>query len=288
MKSEGGAPPGTPRNPNTAGSKSRPEPESSEGPTPSAAMLDWALAYAKAGTAVFPCKWWPGRGSKAPLVPPPGFHLATTDPTDSGLVDRWPDALIGSPVPTRTCVLDLDPRNGGTIEALTTAFGAPPTHRVRDERPRRWRGATSFTCAPRDLFPQATSRRCAPASTSNWIPDTRSFRRHCTRTPRSRTSGVGRPDTHGSPKPSRVVLAPSPSQQRVSGRPNAGALAGILRRVAEEKDSRNDLLYWAPVGSSRTATRNPHIDAITAAAQHAGLSPLRNPKTINSARKALA
>ena len=43
-------------------------------------QLDWALAYAKNGTPVFPCKWWLGLGSKAPLVPPPGFHLASTDP----------------------------------------------------------------------------------------------------------------------------------------------------------------------------------------------------------------
>ena len=64
-------------------------------------LMDWALAYAKAGTAVFPCKWWPGSGSKAPLVPPPGFHLATTDAHQ--IADWWirgPTHSSAHPYPT--------------------------------------------------------------------------------------------------------------------------------------------------------------------------------------------
>jgi hypothetical protein len=101
---------------------STPEPAESPGPL---SMLEWALAYAKAGTAVFPCKWWPGRGSKAPLVPPPGFHLATIDPHQ--IADwwiQWPDALIGSPVLPTRCAIDIDPRNGGSVETLENLAGA--------------------------------------------------------------------------------------------------------------------------------------------------------------------
>jgi hypothetical protein len=82
-------------------------------------LIGWALAYAKNGTPVFPCKWWDGVGSKAPLVPPPGFHLASTDPAQ--IADwwiRWPYALIGSPVPATRCAIDIDPRNGGSVERL--------------------------------------------------------------------------------------------------------------------------------------------------------------------------
>jgi Bifunctional DNA primase/polymerase, N-terminal len=89
-------------------------------------LMGWALSYAKQGIAVFPCKWWLGIGSKAPLVPPPGFHLATTDPmqiTDWWI--RWPKALIGSPVPESRCVIDIDPRNGGSVEKLEKLTGAP-------------------------------------------------------------------------------------------------------------------------------------------------------------------
>jgi hypothetical protein len=79
----------------------------------------WALHYANQGVPVFPCKWWLGYGSKAPLTPPPGHKAASTDPAQ--IADwwiRWPMALIGSPVPPNRCVIDIDPRNGGTLERL--------------------------------------------------------------------------------------------------------------------------------------------------------------------------
>jgi hypothetical protein len=82
-------------------------------------MLAEALALAARGWAVFPCvergpedKW------KSPYTEH-GFKDATDDP---GRIrawwSRWPAAMIGAPVPPVLLVLDLDPRNGGQLDAL--------------------------------------------------------------------------------------------------------------------------------------------------------------------------
>ena len=76
-----------------------------------------AKAYAAVGLPVFPVA---PRG-KAPLgiLVPRGLHDATTDPA---VIERWwsrrPDANIGLVPPERTIVLDVDPRNGGSLTAL--------------------------------------------------------------------------------------------------------------------------------------------------------------------------
>lgn len=76
-----------------------------------------ALALAACGWAVFPCLEC-GPRAKAPYTAH-GHHEATTDP---GQIrqwwSRWPRAMIGAPVPPGLLVLDLDPRNGGRLDAL--------------------------------------------------------------------------------------------------------------------------------------------------------------------------
>ena len=58
-----------------------------------------------------PANGWLAEWAKAPLLPPPGFHLATTDPVQIRVWwTRWPRALIGAVIPSGVVVLDLDPR----------------------------------------------------------------------------------------------------------------------------------------------------------------------------------
>jgi Bifunctional DNA primase/polymerase, N-terminal len=92
-----------------------------------AAMIVAALELAAAGWAVFPCDWRPGAHEKAPLLPSPGFHLATTDPDQiKAWWTRWPKAMIGVRVLGTFIVIDVDPRNGGSLEALQELAGPLP------------------------------------------------------------------------------------------------------------------------------------------------------------------
>jgi hypothetical protein len=82
-------------------------------------MVDYALAYAAKGWAVFPLI----PGGKKPVIPAweggQGFKDATCDEaTIRAWWERWPDANIGLPIPDGYVVLDVDPRHGGTLEAL--------------------------------------------------------------------------------------------------------------------------------------------------------------------------
>jgi hypothetical protein len=57
-------------------------------------------------------------------------HLdATTDPDKIKMWwKQWPYAMIGAPVPDTLLVIDIDPRNGGSIDALEALVGElPPT-----------------------------------------------------------------------------------------------------------------------------------------------------------------
>jgi hypothetical protein len=76
-------------------------------------MVEWALAYAMRGWAVFPV-----RRDKKPYTE--HGHLDAT--CDLGQIrawwERWPDANIGLPVPERYVVLDVDVKDGAHIDDL--------------------------------------------------------------------------------------------------------------------------------------------------------------------------
>ena len=76
--------------------------------------LAWALRYALQGLAVIPCN------GKVPLTEH-GYHDATTDlETIGAWWQRWPSANIGLPMaPNGLVAIDVDPRNGGTLAALS-------------------------------------------------------------------------------------------------------------------------------------------------------------------------
>ena len=77
--------------------------------------LAWALRYALQGLAVIPCN------GKAPSLTEHGYLDATTDlETIGAWWQRWPSANIGLPMaPNGLVAIDVDPRNGGTLAALS-------------------------------------------------------------------------------------------------------------------------------------------------------------------------
>ena len=88
-------------------------------------MLSAAQELAERGWRVFPCQP-KGLKAKAPLLQ--HGHLDATDDlaTITSWWTRWPHAMIGAPVPEALLVLDIDPRNGGSIEALEELVGSLP------------------------------------------------------------------------------------------------------------------------------------------------------------------
>jgi hypothetical protein len=93
------------------------------------AMLAAAWALAAAAWEVFPGKWT-GPYAKAPMTV--NGHLnATMDPDQIKLWwTKWPNAMIGARVPDNCIVIDIDPRNGGSIEALEEWGPLPATERT--------------------------------------------------------------------------------------------------------------------------------------------------------------
>ena len=89
------------------------------------ALRDAALDLAAERWRILPCIP-AGERAKAPLLVH-GFHDASSDPAViTGWWSRWPGAMIGAVVPDSLLVLDVDPRNGGSIEALEGVLGPLP------------------------------------------------------------------------------------------------------------------------------------------------------------------
>ncbi|MGQ9552978.1 MAG: bifunctional DNA primase/polymerase, partial [Anaerolineae bacterium] len=106
------------------------DPQPVEAPGQELPMLSAALAYARRGWPVFPCR----PKGKEPLSEH-GFKDAATNPaTIKAWWSKWPSANIGIPTGAATFVaLDVDLRHGGdeTLHALDKEHGPlPPTAHV--------------------------------------------------------------------------------------------------------------------------------------------------------------
>lgn len=88
-------------------------------------MVDAALRLASREWRVLPCRE-SGVNAKAPYTQH-GFRDATTAPD---VIRRWwsarPNALIGAVVPSDLIVIDVDPRHGGSVDALVAVLGPLP------------------------------------------------------------------------------------------------------------------------------------------------------------------
>ena len=85
-----------------------------------------ALELASKGWKVFPCRHVTVGEYQAKSPMTKNRHLNATTDADQirAWWGRWPYALIGAVVPDTMIVVDIDPRNGGSVEALGNL---PPT-----------------------------------------------------------------------------------------------------------------------------------------------------------------
>ena len=241
-------------------------------------MLEAAWELAAVCWEVFPCKW-AGPQAKAPVTV--NGHLnATTDPDKiKAWWTKWPNAMIGARVPDSCIVLDLDPRNGGSLGDLEARVGPLPATLTA------WSGRND---GGRHLY----WRRPAGPLTSTKLPTGIDLKVNgYVILPPSIHPATGMPyrwDRHPIahlPIRLRELLRPAPRAVR---RPcgNQGNGAGLIRTVAEAQEgSRNDTLYWAACRAVEDGLIDQIEDELVAAAVSAGETETKARRTAASARK---
>lgn len=247
------------------------------------ALLQDAIMYATdMGMKVLPCK--PnGEQNKAPLIGN-GFKAASADAEQiRSWWEQWPNALIAVAIPDHYLVLDIDPRNGGSLEALEAITGPLPDTLTS------WSGRGD---GGRHLW----FKKSARAISSRQLPkgvDLKAGGRGYVIVPPSLHPATGKPyswtGTQVAELPSQAVDALAPRKPSVTlptpivDRPSN--LDGLVRSVAEAVEGeRNQKLYWA----SCRAFDNGNDDIIQdlfEAALSVGLTESEASATIDSARR---
>ncbi len=243
-------------------------------------MAAAAVELAAAGWSVFPCKWR-GATAKAPLTQN-GFHDATSDLEQvRAWWSRWPKAMIGAPVPSTLLVLDVDPRNGGSIEGLEDVLGPLPATLTA------WSGRGD---GGRHLYYFRPVFRPSAARLPSGIDLKLSG--YCI-VPPSVHPATGRPyvwEHHpiaALPPRALAALRPRPVPARtVRTRTGRGSGAGLVRTVQESSEgNRNEALFWAACRAVEDGLPESVLDELTAAAVANGLPERAVANTVKSARK---
>ena len=213
-------------------------------------ILPDVLALAACGWAVFPCIER-GPRAKSPRTAH-GHHEATTDPAQiRAWWARWPRAMIGAPVPPSLLVLDLDPRNGGQLDAL------PPLPVTLTAWSGRGDGGRHFYFTrPAGTFTSTRLPRGWDLKVSGYCI-----------LPPSPHPATGQPytwDEHDpAPLPAAVreLLRPQPARPllRQPAQGSGRHLAGFV--ASQEHGNVNDALYWA---AKRAALQGILTDALAA------------------------
>lgn len=283
--------------PGASSSKSNAELQYTEpGPRAVNDLLTHALNYGRNGVRVFPCyeseatpedcrsgcRECRGHGEKSPYTKR-GFHDAATDPKQ--IIDwwiRWPSALIGAPVPPGRCIIDFDPRHGGTVAKLEDLVGhLTPTLTV-------WSGRND---GGHHLF----YRRPQGELVSTKLPkgiDLKDAGKGYTILPPSPHPLTGQP-YRWETKPINNMSA-SLAQTLMYTRPIAhwpsvpseGRLAGLLKTMINaEPNTRNKTLHWCGCRVAEANYSDSAWDALAQAALAAGLPEREIQSTLRSARR---
>ena len=226
-------------------------------------MIADALESAAAGWEIFPCKW-AGPAAKAPLTLN-GHHDATTNPDKiKAWCTKWPHAMIGAKVPDSAIVIDIDPRNGGSIETLEAITCVVPATLTA------WSGRND---GGRHLY----FLRPAGPLTSTKLPDGIDLKvnGYCILPP-SIHPVTGEPyrwDHHPAatvPFRLRELLRPAPRPVHLH-RSNGGTGAGLVCTVAEAPErKRHNALVWASYRARDDGILDQITDELVAAAVAAG------------------
>jgi hypothetical protein len=243
-------------------------------------MLAAALDLAAHSWNVFPCDWIAGDHEKAPMLPSPGYHLATTDPEQiRRWWRRWPKAMIGAKVPDSMLVIDIDPRKGGNVDELDEVAGPLPDTLTA------WSGRND---GGRHLY----YLRPACAITSTRLPQGIDLKvnGYCI-VPPSIHPTTGQPyrwsTSDVAPLPHRLHellrLVPQPIRTYTSTIKNG---SGLIRKVATATNgTRHDVLVWAAFRARDDGILNDIADDLIAAAASTGETEASARRTIASVQR---
>jgi hypothetical protein len=268
------------------GNKTRPPTEERTGPSKTsggrtASLSSAALELAANGWPVFPCRWC-GESAKAPLTI--NGHLdATTNPDKiKTWWQQWPHAMIGAAVPDSLLVIDIDPRNRGSLEALNDLVGDIPDTLTA------WSGRNDGGCHLYFLRPHGTL-------TSTRLPEGIDLKINGYMImPPSIHPATGQPyrwDDHPVaclPYGLRELLRPAPQPVKTyrSGS-SSKASAGLVRTVAGAAEGqRNRILFWASCRAVEKGVIDQIEDELVDAALTNGLTETAARRTVASARRA--
>ncbi|MGO1539707.1 MAG: bifunctional DNA primase/polymerase [Leucobacter sp.] len=251
------------------------------------ATIQDALSLAAAGWRILPLR------GKIPLTRH-GVKDASANPDQ---VRQWwagrAQHNIGARVPGHLMVLDLDPRNGGTLNHLEAAHGGPLPETLTVYSGRGDGG--------RHLYYRHPGGRLSARRLPEGI-DVKTESGYCVMPP-SMHPDTGQPyqwgsGQHPAPLPqSLLTLLQPPAPKRAEYTPlhtgnngrdtqaklakRAGKLAQHVAAAAE--GNRNARLFWAACQAVRDGHPRPTFDLLAEAAQHSGLSDSEAWQTINSA-----
>lgn len=244
-----------------------------------------ALELAEAGWEVLPLR------GKIPTTAH-GVKDASADPAQ---VRRWwaggARHNVGARVPSALLVLDIDPQNGGTLEALAEAAGGflPPTLTVVSGR-----GIGGRHLYYRHPGGEVSSRRLPPGI------DVKTDRGYCV-VPPSLHPATGRPYTWEGEAvaqlPAQLIALLRPEVRQTPQRSGTGSMprtplalraAHLARHVESATEGgRNARLFWAACQAIRDGHPPETFDLLEGAAMVAGLSQTEAARTIASAHRSV-
>lgn len=250
--------------------------------------LDDALSYAAQGWRVLPLR------GKIPLTPH-GVKDASCDPAQ---LHRWwangAQHNLGAQVPGHLVVLDFDPRNGGTVEALEQLLEAPLPDTLTAHSGRGDGGQHRYYLHPGGSL----TAKNLPAGI-----DVKTATGYCV-IPPSLHPDTGKPYIWASraaphPLPAQLaeILHPPrpqlPAQMRVSSRASrpgnlemkARHLAAHVAAAAEGQ--RNARLFWAACQAHRDGHPAETFTLLEQAAARAGLDAEEITRTLTSAHRTM-
>ncbi|MGE0227523.1 MAG: bifunctional DNA primase/polymerase [Dehalococcoidia bacterium] len=243
---------------------------------------DAAVELALAGWSVFPCHST-GPRAKSPMsaLAPHGHLNATRDPET---IQRWwsdcPNAMIGGAVPPSLLVIDIDPRNGGSLDALQAIVGVLP-------------GTLTVWSGREDGGRHLYYLRPSGTFTSTRLPEGIDLKVHGYGIlPPSIHPATGHPYRweirNPAPLPSGLLayLRPLPPPPRMAagfGRLNADALVRFVAGL--QPGERNRGTYWAACRAADDGALDALTTDLVAAAVQTGLSEYEAVRIIRSARR---
>jgi hypothetical protein len=268
---------------------------------PLAHKLQAIISMINDGLDVILCHW-EGEEAKRPIAQlhPNGHKTPLRDIKDAAnALQRFPHAMIGAAVPEGYVVFDIDPRNGGSLEALEAATGPLPQTRTtisgrNDGGKHPWFKLPDGVKLSSRHVPKGVDMKqngylimppsIHPATGEPYrleVPNA-----PVAELPTTAIEALNAPK-HPQPSPSVTQLMQQPPQTVADLLAGGGGsfTAGLVRAVQEATvGERNNTLYWAACRALDDG-QDHALEDLHAAGVGVGLTPEEAHRTIESARE---